>query len=400
MVIKRNTVLTLVLASLVALLITPALAQKGRSGGGFRRSGGWGSSRGRSNIGSRTGHRRGSHRGPAIGRRWGSNHRSSITHQRGSNHRSRSDQRKGLRQRSSIRLHAGAHRGSSVGHRSGFRHRSNIGHRSGFRRGSSIGRHKGLHHRSRVGHRKGSHHGFHGHHLFYYFSLPYRRYYYPYYYPYSYYYDSQVYREHEYRGDEYSSSQQLTEEEPYYDRFSDVREKVKAQQAEQTAQKEMVNRYLDNVVEAFATGDYAEAALRASDAVSAEPDDAVLPFVYTQSLFAHGRYTRAAAVLREALSSIDPDTQEIYYPLGLYPDENLLTEQIETLTSAVQAEPDNTDLQFLLGYQLLGADRLDQAREALQEAQNDYVNRDAAATLMEILERIRADDNEDAPAEK
>ncbi|UCF44149.1 MAG: tetratricopeptide repeat protein [Planctomycetota bacterium] len=230
--------------------------------------------------------------------------------------------------------------------------------------------------------------------------MPYRRYYYPYYYPYPYYYDSQVYREDEYRADDYISSQQQPEEEPYYDRFSDVREKVQAQQAEDAARKERVNTYLDSVTEAFAAGDYAEASSRALDAVRGEPDVAVLPFVYTQSLFAHGRYTRAAAVLREALSNIDPDTREIYYPLGLYPDENLLTEQIEALTNAVRAEPDNADLQLLLGYQLLGADRLDQAREALQQAQNDYVNRDAAATLMEVLEKTPAQDSEYTPVQK
>ncbi|MHC4913419.1 MAG: hypothetical protein ACYTE5_10560, partial [Planctomycetota bacterium] len=216
--------------------------------------------------------------------------------------------------------------------------------------------------------------------------MPYRTYYYPYYYRYPYYYDSHAYLEDEYRADEYSSSQQ-PKEEPYYDRFSDVREKVQAQQGEDTARKERVNTYLDSVAEAFAAGDYVEASSRAFDAVQNEPDDAVLPFIYTQSLFAHSRYTRAAAVLRKALSNIDPETQEIYYPLGLYPDENLLTEQIETLANAVQAEPDNADLQILLGYQLLGADRLDQAGEALREAQNDYVNRDAAWILMEVLEK-------------
>jgi predicted Zn-dependent protease len=229
--------------------------------------------------------------------------------------------------------------------------------------------------------------------------LPYRTYYYPYYYRYPYYYDSRAYREDEYRGDEYSSSQQ-PKEEPYYDRFSDVREKVQAQQAEDAARKDRVNTYLDSVTEAFAAGDYAEASSRAFDAIKAEPDVAVLPFVYTQSLFAHGRYTRAAAVLREALSNIDPDTREIYYPHGLYPDENLLSEQIETLTNVVKAEPENADLQLLLGYQLLGADRLDQAREALQEAQNDYVNRDAAATLIEVLEKTPAQDSEYAPVQE
>jgi predicted Zn-dependent protease len=224
--------------------------------------------------------------------------------------------------------------------------------------------------------------------------LPYRTYYYPYYYRYPYYYDSRAYRE-----DEYSSSQQ-PKEEPYYDRFSDIREKVQAQQAEDAARKERVNTYLDSVAEAFAAGDYAEASSRALDAIRAEPDVAVLPFVYTQSLFAHGRYTRAAAVLREALSDIDPDSRQIYYPHGLYPDESLLSEQIETLANAGQAEPDNADLQLLLGYELLGADRLDQAREALQEAQSDYVNRDAAATLIEVLEKTPAKDSEDAPVQE
>jgi tetratricopeptide (TPR) repeat protein len=222
-----------------------------------------------------------------------------------------------------------------------------------------------LHHRFHGGH--------HGYRHFYYFSLPYYRYYYSY--PGYYYYPEPYPRDNA--------------QEPYYDRFSDVREKTKRQEAEKAAEEARVNRHLDNIAEAFATGDYDEAVLRASDAVNAEPDNTVLLFVYSQSVFASGEYNKAAGLLREALSRLDPDRQEVFYPLGLYADENILTEQIATLSEALEAEQFKADLQLLMGYQLLGVGRFDEALEVLQLARQDYLNTTSAEVLIEVLEKTR-----------
>ncbi|MHC4501209.1 MAG: tetratricopeptide repeat protein, partial [Planctomycetota bacterium] len=124
---------------------------------------------------------------------------------------------------------------------------------------------------------------------------------------------------------------------------------------------------------------------------NAEPDDPLLPFVYSQSLFADQRYSKAASVLREALRKVDIDEQGVFYSHGFYTDQAVLTEQIEKLSKAVETDYSNADLNLVLGYQLLGTGTYDRALRALRQAQRDYVNKEAATALIEVLEKARAD---------
>ncbi|MHC4501390.1 MAG: hypothetical protein ACYS21_20055, partial [Planctomycetota bacterium] len=92
----------------------------------------------------------------------------------------------------------------------------------------------------------------------------------------------------------------------------------------------------------------------------------------------------------EAVRNLDPENRQVFYPLGCYPDEDLLNNQIAALSEAAAAEPSNADLQLLLGYQLLGVASYDDALDALQKAQAHYVNKEAAAIMIDILEKARS----------
>jgi tetratricopeptide (TPR) repeat protein len=122
----------------------------------------------------------------------------------------------------------------------------------------------------------------------------------------------------------------------------------------------------------------------------------ILPFAYAQALFAGEKYSQAAEVLRLALEKVTPEKEGVFYPRGLYPDEDILFEQIDRLAEKADLYSYDADLQFLLGYQLLGIGQVDEAVEPLQRASLDLKNSTAAAILLDLLEKIRANNAEDA----
>jgi len=216
---------------------------------------------------------------------------------------------------------------------------------------------------------------------FFYFSLPYRRYTYnyrPYYYG----------RKYPQRPRDY----------PYYEKAEPYdREPTLPEQAQQNIEDSKITQHLGSVAEAFAEGDYEQAVKRALKAVEAAPESSVLPFVYSQSLFAAGRYDKAAAVLRKAVLGADLETQGVFFPAGFYADRQTWAEQIAELEREAGGQRDAADLQLLLGYQLLGAGSYDQAQEAFEQAERDYVNKDAAARLKYVLEETQKTELEGPP---
>ena len=294
---------------------------------------------------------------PRIGRR--GVRQPNIVHRRGLRRPGVSRQRN-LKRRPSITRQRRLRRRPSVSRQRRLRRRPSVSPWRRFRRRFAVGYFRRPH--------------------FYYFSLPYFTYYYcapPYFY-------SVPYRSY------------------YYDYSYDEREQPKrtAGETAKLAKLARVNRHLENVAEAFAAGDYAKAVLRASKAVDAEPDNAVLFFVYSQSLFAAAEYDEAASILREALRKVDVQEQGVFYSMGFYPDEDVLAEQIDRLGKAVEAEPYRANLQLLLGYELLGVGRYDEALEALQKAEQNYVNKEAAVLLIAVLEEARQLESREAPVEE
>ena len=275
----------------------------------------------------------------------------------------------------------------------------------------ALARRGGGHHGS-GSHHGGSHYGSYGHHgyghhrsHYFYYSTPF----YWDYYPRSYYYYSPYryrdpwygrptpryrrrdsgYRQPQYRQRDSSYKQQDDSRYNQANRFADVREKIKRQKSEKQARQTRLDRNLEEITEVFAAGDYAETARRAAKALTAEPDDSVLAFVYAQSLFANATYGKAADVLRKVLGTIDVDSQGVFFPLVFYPERDVLAKQINKLAEAAKSQPSNADLQLLYGYQLLGLNSFDEAQQALQKARLDYVNSQAASLLLRVLDQMR-----------
>ena len=177
--------------------------------------------------------------------------------------------------------------------------------------------------------------------------------------------------------------------------FADVRSRLAEQAAKGPGQPTLADRYFENAVEAFAAADYTSASNKLAEAVKLESKDLVLPFAYVQALFADQQYTQAAASLREALGRLGPDQRDVFYPRGLYSSDDILFEQIGRLAERAERDSSNTDLQLLLGYQLLGVGKLDRARQQLRQIPDNSKNAEPAAMLLELLVKINGDNAED-----
>lgn len=148
-------------------------------------------------------------------------------------------------------------------------------------------------------------------------------------------------------------------------------------------------------VDLFTAGHYEDAAAQFREAIRISPDDIILPFTYSQALFADEDYAHAAAVLRSAIAAIPEDELTIYYPRGLYEKEEYLMAQIAELEKAAEAEPFAGDYHLLLGYQYLGIGDLAKAAGPLAKAAQDPANEQAAGILMELASKLEETPEED-----
>lgn len=353
MVTHKHIKLTALLAALViALSAASALARHARTTG----------HRGSRSVGSRT-HQR-------IGR----------SHHGGSSHRGvRHSNKFGV----TTRHHGtGLHHNKGIRHQKGIRHGSKIGsHRSRLHHGTGLHHNKDIHHRG-TGHRHHGHHRLHYGLGFYYYGYPYYSYGYPYYRDYGYPVGGEGPKEYD------SSAAQV--QQPDYEALSEVREKLEREKAEKEQSEAKAKRFIDEVAEPFAAGDYATAVSKARFAATTMPDDPVLGFVFSQSLFANGEYRRAAKVLRATLAKTDVTRQGVYFPAGLYTNQDVLTGQIAKLRSIVEVDPADADAQLVLGFQLLGLEKYDEAKQVLETAQDDYANTSAAKLLIAVTEQAES----------
>jgi hypothetical protein len=191
--------------------------------------------------------------------------------------------------------------------------------------------------------------------------------------------------------------------------FSDVREKLQREKMQQQLDQAQdkpndataADRNFADAVSAFGRGDYNNAALKFRVAMVLEPKDIILPFAYAQTLFAKGDYDAAAATLRSVLISMvqpveagvqkDQSQETVYYPRGLYKKEEVLQNEIAALAAKVAANPNDTDLQLLLGYQLLGSGQADKSLIPLGEAAKDPANREPVRILLNLREKVLED---------
>jgi tetratricopeptide (TPR) repeat protein len=196
--------------------------------------------------------------------------------------------------------------------------------------------------------------------------------------------------------------------------FADVREKLAQQTLEQPDEATLADTFFEDAVKAFEVCDYDKAVEMFANASKLAPDDMVLPFAYSQALFAKEQYSQAVEVLRAALRKESPgltkdspekkgpplrEDQGVFYPRGLYPDDDTLFEQIDRLAEKAELYSFDADLQLLLGYQLLGIGEIDEALEPLLRASKDMENADVAAKLLKLLEKIKAENSESENAD-
>jgi len=154
-------------------------------------------------------------------------------------------------------------------------------------------------------------------------------------------------------------------------------------------QTTLADVYFEDAVKAFEAGKYHTASTKFARAMELAPDDQILPFAYSQALIAVENYPVAAQVLREALAKVHPEEEGVFYPRGLYSDEDTLLDQIDRLSEKAEMYANDADLQLLLGYQLLGIGEVDRAVEPLIFAKEDLVNAEAAGVLLNLAEKIK-----------
>ncbi len=171
-------------------------------------------------------------------------------------------------------------------------------------------------------------------------------------------------------------------------------------QPKQPGETTLADIYFEEGVKAFEVGEYDTAVQKFTKAMELAPEDMILPFARSQALMASGQYSQAAAVLREALAKVKPDKEGVFYPRGLYANEETLLEQIDLLTKQAELYSFDGDLQLLLGYQLLGIGQTDKAVEPLMNASKDLVNADAAKVLLDLAQKIKTTNGQAEPKDK
>jgi len=217
----------------------------------------------------------------------------------------------------------------------------------------------------------------------------YRRYYWYGYHPYQWY--EQGYYPYELEEDVYGSGSSQQQSEAYFDDFSDVRERLRRQAAEEPDVETLADRRFQEGVEYFENGNYSGAAGKFAEAMNAAPADRILGFAYVQALFADSQYGRSAEALRNALSGpVDGSGKPvIFYPRGLYGDEQVLAKQIDRLVKTARSNPDYADLQLLAGYQLFGAGRGSEAAGYLEIAAKDATNAVPGGMLLGLIKEAQ-----------
>ena len=120
----------------------------------------------------------------------------------------------------------------------------------------------------------------------------------------------------------------------------------------------------------------------------------VLPFAYAQALFADEQYSKAVSVLIPAFEELTPEKEGVFFPRGLYSEDDILFEQIDRLVEKAELYSFDSDLQLLLGYQLLGIGEYDEAAAPLQRARQADRTEASAEVLLDLLEKIKTDSTE------
>ncbi len=167
-----------------------------------------------------------------------------------------------------------------------------------------------------------------------------------------------------------------------------LRAQLEQQKAAAPAPQTLADTRFEEGVKSFEAGEYAAAAAKFQEAQALSPNDMILPFAYAQALFANGQYDQAADVLRGALKNVTPEKEGVFFPRGLYANDDVLYGQIDKLLDKADQAENDGDLQLLLGYQLLGVGETGHAREQLEQAAQDPKNAESAGILLRLAAKM------------
>ncbi len=179
-----------------------------------------------------------------------------------------------------------------------------------------------------------------------------------------------------------------------HETYADVREKLGDQQDTGPDSQELADTYFAAGMKAFENAEYGKAAERFREAILLAPEDIILPYAFSQALFADGRFVEATEVLRVVTTNFQPEQEGVYYPRGLYLDEELLFKQIDQLAEQAELSALNPDLQLLLGYHLLGIGEIDRSIEQLAKASQYPQNTEAATVLLRFAVELKTANDE------
>jgi len=175
--------------------------------------------------------------------------------------------------------------------------------------------------------------------------------------------------------------------------FADVRDRL-AQQAEEPDAQTLADTYFENAVKAFENQEYQIAADWFEKAIDLATEDLILPFAYSQALIAAQNYSDAAEVLKIALEKIEPEKEAIFYPRGLYKDDETLYKQLEPLAQLAEDYPFRYELQLLLGFQMFGIGELDAAEQYINAAAQMPEYKDATVAMLKVLKKVRTENTQ------
>ena len=169
---------------------------------------------------------------------------------------------------------------------------------------------------------------------------------------------------------------------------AELQARLQQRKAADPAPQTLADTRFDEGVKRFEAGDYAAAAVKFDEAMRLAPRDMILPFALAQALFADGDYDRAAEVLQVALKEVTPEKEGVFFPRGLYANDDVLFGQVDKLLDKADQAENDSDLQLLLGYQLLGIGETGYAREQLEQARENPKTTASAKILLQVVEKM------------
>ena len=180
-----------------------------------------------------------------------------------------------------------------------------------------------------------------------------------------------------------------------HDTYAHIRENMAEAENLEPAAEELSDTYFEAGVKSFEDGDYGKAVNRFAESLRLAPEDEILPFALSQALFANGRYDQAAEIIRAITGKFEPGKEGLFYPRGLYLDEEVLLKQVDQLAGQAELSSFNPDIGLLLGYHLLGIGEIEGSITQLSKAANAPENTEAATALLRIAVQIKTTNDEE-----